>query len=183
MFTAINSMNRGSLAGAQWQWDGNVLTIQLRGNGKKELVECVKKVELTLSQRFSVPVSIHIEAGQNLAGQDLFAAMQKLRSEMISQGPVSSGMDEKKAVATPSSTDAVYGKPFKGNVIPMQDIDLNMGNVIVEGKVFGIDHKELTKRNAVIIKFDITDNTSSVRVSRFMEKKEAIRSMSVWVSG
>ena len=172
LFVHENSMNRGSLAGAQWDWDGNKLIVQLRGNGMKELLECVKKVEMVLSQRFSTTVSIQIQAGQDLKGKDLFEAMEKLRSEMISQMPASQTAAEKQSAVTASS-DTIYGRPFKGAAIPMKDIDLNMGNVIVEGKVFAIDHKDLPKRNAVIVKFDITDNTSSVRISRFMEKKEA----------
>lgn len=43
----------------------------------------------------------------------------------------------------------------------------------MEGKVFAVDHKELKKRNAYVVKFDMTDNTNSVRVSRFMEAGEA----------
>ena len=50
---------------------------------------------------------------------------------------------------------------------------MDMGTIIVEGKVFAVDHKELTKRNAFVVKFDMTDNTGSIRVSRFLEAKEA----------
>ena len=155
LFVRENSMNRGSLAGAKWNWNGSDLSIQLLGNGKKELQECVKKVEMTLSERFSTPVSIQIEAGQDLQGKDLFEAMEKLRSEMIQQMPVSHSAEEKQ-VAAPAASDTIYGKSFKGTTIPMKDIDLNMGNVIVEGKVFAIDHKDLPKRNAVIVKFDLS---------------------------
>ena len=35
------------------------------------------------------------------------------------------------------------------------------------------EHKDLTKRNAKVINFDITDNLGAVRVSRFLENKEA----------
>ena len=42
LFVRENSMNRGSLAGAQWKWDESNLTVLLRGNGKKELQDCVK---------------------------------------------------------------------------------------------------------------------------------------------
>lgn len=55
----------------------------------------------------------------------------------------------------------------------MKELSLDMGTVIVEGKVFAVDHKELKKRNAYVVKFDMTDNTNSVRVSRFMEAGEA----------
>lgn len=45
--------------------------------------------------------------------------------------------------------------------------------VTVTGKVFGIDHRELKKRNAWVIRFYVTDNTNSVTVSKFMENRAA----------
>ena len=172
LFVAENSMARGSLAGAKWQWQGNELTVYLKGNGKKALEESATKITRILSERFGTDVSIRFEAGNALEGQALFDAMERLRSSMIVEGPTAAAAPKKEAPA-PVVTDTVYGKPFKGATVPMKDIDLNMGNVIVEGKVFAIDHKDLPKRNAVVIKFDMTDNTSSIRISRFLEKKEA----------
>ena len=55
----------------------------------------------------------------------------------------------------------------------MNQMTMDMGTIIVEGLVFNVDHKELKKRNAWVIKFDMTDNTNSVRISRFMEAGEA----------
>ena len=55
----------------------------------------------------------------------------------------------------------------------MKELNLNMSSVIVEGKVFAVDHKELKKRNAWVISFDMTDNYGSVRINRFMEANEA----------
>ena len=52
LFVAQNSMTRGSLAGALWQWEGTTLTVRLRGNGKKELEECAVHVARDLGERF-----------------------------------------------------------------------------------------------------------------------------------
>ena len=172
LFVAQNSMARGSLAGAQWLWEGNILTVQLKGNGKKELEKSAVAVSQNLSRRFDTPVEIVIQAGQDLQGQSLFDATEKLRHQMITDMPTSAAAPQKEAPAAVAS-DAIFGKPFRGNVVAMKDIDLNMGTVVVEGKVFAVEHKELPKRNAVVIKFDMTDNTSSVRISRFLEKREA----------
>ena len=171
LFVLQNSMNRGALAGAAWNWDDNVLTVQLAGNGVKELEECVGAVKRHLQQRFGTPVEIRIVAGHALEGKALFDAMEKLRRDMVSELPAVAAAPQKQTAATAAET--YYGKPFKNAVTAMKDIDLNMGIVAVEGKVFAVDHKELTKRNAVVVKFDMTDNTGSVRISRFMEKKEA----------
>ena len=172
LFVAQNSMTRGSLAGAAWQWEDNTLRVRLRGNGKKMLEECAARVAAQLRLRFGCDVTILFEAGNALEGKALFEAMERLRSERISELPTAA-VEPKKDAPTVVSSDTIFGKPFRGTVVPMKDIDLNMGNVIVEGKVFAVDHKELPKRNAVVVKFDVTDNTSSIRISRFMEKKEA----------
>ena len=55
----------------------------------------------------------------------------------------------------------------------MSQLNLDMGTVTVEGRVFAVEHKELKKRNAWVINFDMTDHTGSVRVNRFMEANEA----------
>ena len=172
MFIAEMSMTRGALAGAEWDWDHDVLSINLRGNGKKELEKCVPAVEQQLEELFGVSVIIFINAGNALEGQELFQAMEKMRSDLIAELPtVAPAVQKEKQVSQPS--DVFYGKPIKGAKTPMCDLDLDMGVVIVEGKVFAVDHKELKKRNAWVINFDMTDHTGSVRVNRFMEENEA----------
>jgi len=172
LFVEENSMCRGSLAGASWEWSGTDLQIRLKANGKAVLEECLPAVSRKLRERFSADVQIHIEAGENLEGQALFDRMEKMRSTMIEELP-KNGESVQKKEAKPQENPTIFGKPFKGAVVPMKNLDLNMGFVIVEGRVFNVEHKELPKRNAWVINFDVTDNTSSIRISRFLEKKEA----------
>ena len=173
LFVNENSMCRGSLAGATWQWEENTLHIGLKANGKKELEECIPAVCRALSQRFDTQVQIQIQAGQPLEGKALFEAIEKMRSDAIERIPVTAAVEKK--TEAPQQSDAIYGKPFKGEAVPMDTLSLDMGTIIVEGKVFSgkDDHKDLSKRNAKVINFDITDNRGSVRVSRFLENKEA----------
>ena len=174
LFVSRNSMARGVLAGAKWEWDGNDLRIHLLANGKDALLEHIPVIQNQLRERFACPVTIAVEAGQNLEGKALFEAMESMRDSMMKNIPVGgkqSKPEAKAAAAAPSET--FYGKPFKGTAVPMKDLNLDMGTVIVEGKVFNVDHKELKKRNAWVVKFDMTDNTNSVRISRFMEATEA----------
>ena len=174
LFVEQNSMNRGSLAGARWQWEGTELTVKLVANGKKELEECVPVVQNTLRERFAAPVIIKIEAGATLEGQALFDAMDSMRFKLMKEKPAAAAAPAKdKEKAAPAPSETFYGKPFRGNVVPMKELNLDMGSVIVEGKVFAVEHKELKKRNAWVISFDMTDNYGSVRINRFLEAKEA----------
>ena len=172
LFVEENSMSRGSLAAARWEWEGSTLHIYLKANGRAVLDECVGAVCRKLQEKFSVSVNIQIHAAENLDGKALFDAMEKMRGELLSDLPkceFSAPKKEQKKV----ESEAIFGKPFKGSITPMKDLNLDMGFVIVEGRVFNLEHKELTKRNAWVINFDVTDNTSSIRISRFLEKKDA----------
>ncbi len=172
MFVYQNSLNRGSLAGADYLWEGTSLTIRLRANGKRDLEECIPFVSRVLEERFGTPVRITVEAAQCLEGQALFDAMSQMRSSAMVDLPKIVDR-EKKTAAKPQESDMIYGKPFKGKAVPMQTLSLDMGSVIVEGRVFAVEHKELKKRNAWVINFDMTDNYGSVRINRFMEAGEA----------
>ncbi len=171
LFVEQNSLFRAALAGAQWQWEDEKLTVKLVGNGVKELREATKAVEQQLRHRFAAPVTIKFEAGNALEGAELFAAMEKLRDQTLGSVTVALPAIQQKKPA--QDTSAIYGKPFKGNAVSMNQLSLDMGSVIVEGKVFAVEHKELKKRNAWVVNFDMTDNLGSVRINRFMEANEA----------
>ena len=174
LFVNRNSMTRGSLAGAKWTWKGTELTVQLAANGKKELEELVPQVQTVLRERFAAPVCITIAAGEALEGAALFDAMAAMRNQMMEQLPARTQQTRQaESAKAQAPSEAFYGKPFRGNAVPMKELSLDMGTVIVEGRVFNIDHKELKKRNAWVVKFDVTDNTNSVRISRFLEATEA----------
>ena len=171
LFVTRNSMTRGSLAGATWEWEGTNLTVKLRANGKKELEKLIPEVQNQLRERFAAPVTIRIEAGQTLEGQALFDAMESMRTKLMDSIPAIPAKPEEKK-PDPQS-DTFYGKPFRGNPVPMSELNLDMGAVIVEGRVFNVEHKELKKRNAWVIGFDMTDNTNSIHINRFLEAGEA----------
>ncbi len=172
LFVEQNSMNRGALAGAQWTWQAHQLTIHLRGNGVRQLQEAVPAVTRILQQRFGTSVSIDIVTGEVLEGQALFEAMEKIRDAALTSVPTAAPQTVKKA-QTQTESAAFYGKPFKGVTTAMKDLNLDMGSVIVEGRVFTVEHKELKKRNAYVVNFDMTDNLGSIRINRFMENSEA----------
>ncbi len=171
LFVDQNSMHRAALAGANWSWEENHLHVKLLGNGVKELQESAFAVCRKLEDLFGTRVQITFEAGNALEGQALFDAMHKMRSDLILANPLPAAAPKKAASAGESA--AFYGKPFKGTATPMKGLNLDMGSIIVEGKVFFVEHKELKKRNAWVINFDMTDNFGSVRINRFMENSEA----------
>ena len=175
MFVAEDSICRGTLAGAKYEWEGTDLTIRLRANGKDTLEACIPAVRQRLNAMFATQVSVSVVSGKDLQGQALYDAMEKIRSEAVIHQAKPVFVEKKAAPAASAggSTDAIYGKPFRATPVPMKDIKLDMGIVTVEGKVFSVEHRELKKRNAWVVNFDMTDDTNSIRINRFMEANEA----------
>ena len=171
LFVEQNSMTRAILAGASWNWEGDTLTMKLVGNGIQQLNEVSPVVCSRLRERFATAVQICFEPGASLEGKALYEAMEKMRGALIEACP--SGAEPAKKAAPQQESIAFYGKPIKLPAVAMQDVTLDMGTVVVEGRVFAVEHKELKKRNAWVINFDMTDNYGSVRINRFMEANEA----------
>ena len=173
LFVEQDSMTRGSLAGAKWTWSGNELTISLVANGKAGVEKQIPAVASALKARFATDVTIRVEAGHEFSDRELSEAMEKIRQKALTSIPMAQSYQPQQEAPKPQDSDTFYGKPFRGNATAMKDLSLDMGTIIVEGRVFAIEHKELTKRNAWVVKFDMTDNTNSIRVTRFLEAREA----------
>ena len=111
LFVLRNSMTRGSLAGARWEWKENNLEIHLKANGKDAIEELIPQVEQELRQRFDADLSISVIAGNALEGKALFEAMEGIRTKALGDAPAlaKKAAPEKKAEAP---SDAIYGKPF-----------------------------------------------------------------------
>ena len=68
--------------------------------------------------------------------------------------------------------EAIFGRAVTKRPTPMNELELDMGVVVVEGDVFAVDHKELKKRGAWVVAFDLTDYTGSIRVNKFFPGDE-----------
>ena len=61
LFVSRNSMARGTLAGARWEWEGCQLTVKLVANGRDSLTEHIPVVQNLLRERFACPGTITVE--------------------------------------------------------------------------------------------------------------------------
>ena len=170
-FIAVDSMAIASLAGARWEWEEDTLHIHLAGNGRENLMKSVPDIINQFYELFQIRIDIQIHSGESLTGQALYDAMAQMRSRMMQELPKVNFESTKKEAK--QETSAILGRPFRGTAEPMDKVGLDSGSVIVEGKVFSVEHKELKKRNAWVINFDMTDHLGSVRINRFMEAGEA----------
>ena len=161
-----------TLAGCVWTVSDDRIDLKLQGNGVAELEPHLIYAERFLHDSFGVEHKIEITAGKQLDAQELFAQTEKLRQEAIKNAPP--------VIAQPPAPKKkeedggmILGKSFRTPPIPMKQVNLDMRWVTVEGEVFSVDHKELPKRNAVVVSFFMTDHTGSVWINQFMEANVA----------
>ncbi|MCD8086700.1 MAG: hypothetical protein LUF28_10400, partial [Clostridiales bacterium] len=99
---------------------------------------------------------------------------EKLRKALAAHPAVTrAGKKARRADSAAPSGNLLYGKGIRGNVIPMSDLSLDLGTVCVSGRIFQDNSRQLKNRNAWIVSFDMTDETNSVTVSKFLEQKQA----------
>ena len=182
VFIRAFSPSAAILAGAGYEVTDEAVVIRLKANGKDSILQNAKKAEQFLRDRFGVSKKIEVEAHSNLEGRALFEETARIRAEALKNAPAitaSVPQGGAKASGGAASTPAepagalFYGRPFSGRPVRMEELNLDMFRVIVEGKVFAVQHRELKKRGAWVICFDMTDSTSSVRVNQFMEAAKA----------
>ena len=99
------------------------------------------------------------------------------RTEAIRRAAMKKSTHPAAAPAAPkgggkSQGKAIFGRPITKAPTPIDELELDMGVVVIEGDVFAVDNRELKKRNSWVVAFDITDYTSSIRVSKFFPQAE-----------
>ena len=161
------------LVGCEYELQGDTLTLTLKGGGGDLLRPYLPGAERWLQSMFGAPIHLEIHSVE-LDPAELFAATERIRREAIEhmQRPEARQAVEKRKVAAPPSR-LIYGKGVRGKTVPMQEIGLDSGVVVVEGEVFAVGHKELPKAKAWVVNFDVTDHHGAVRVSQYMENAKA----------
>ena len=80
---------------------------------------------------------------------------------------------EKKGGDKPAPSKVLMGNPIKGKPVPISELNLKMGTATVCGKVFFYECQETRRPGTWRLTFDMTDNTNSVTVMKFLNTKEA----------
>lgn len=103
-----------------------------------------------------------------LEEEDVFQKTERMRREALQQA----GKNRTK-VSDGGKSKCIYGgRMIRKKPSAMRDLQLDMDVVAVEGDVFFVEHRDLKRRNAWVISFDVTDYTSSIRVTKFLSREE-----------
>lgn len=65
--------------------------------------------------------------------------------------------------------DVLFGRDFEGDAVDIHDIDGEIGEVVIRGKVIRAEKRELRSGNKLMI-FDITDFSDSITVKMFLRE-------------
>ena len=169
LLIAAYSPAAASLAGCTWELGAETSRLCLRCNGKEQLLPHLPAVERFLAERFGVRTKIEAESGGETSIEELFAQTEKIRREAVRDLPPAifkSAAPEKK-----NDSQMIFGSAFRGEAVPMREInaDRQEAKVIVEGKVFAVNHRDVRKGSACVVSFDMTDYTGSVRISGYFK--------------
>ena len=78
--------------------------------------------------------------------------------------------------------DTIYGKGFEGEAIPIVDIQDEIGEVVIRGKIINVEARELRNEKTIFI-FTVTDFTDSIQAKIFLKTEEASELTSVLKKG
>lgn len=104
--------------------------------------------------------------------EDPFARTEAIRQAALKRAGVKPSGPCAPKGEKKSTGKAIFGKTITKAPTPMGDLELDMGTVVVEGDVFAVDNRELKKRGAWVVAFDMTDYTGSIRVNKFFPGDE-----------
>ena len=115
-------------------------------------------------------LEVQIECGETLpqAAQD---ALQQMLAQQYDLRRVL--LHFRNMSAQKGEGGMIWGKPFTGKVTPIRELNIKMGNVIVEGRVFKAECYETRRKGMWTLNFNITDEHGSVAVRKAMDEKEA----------
>ncbi len=160
---------RSFLKDSELSFDGNKLTIKLKKGGNGLLKSWAEELQSLLFQWYGRPIGVELEMSGTV--EELIKKNDSIKDESIEKEVKK--IPAAKSKAKKSKGSSIMGRRIKAEYTPMSDISLDTGRASIKGTIFAINHREIKKRNAYILCFDMTDHTGSVRINSFMEAEKA----------
>ncbi|NCB74933.1 MAG: PolC-type DNA polymerase III, partial [Clostridia bacterium] len=121
--------------------------------------------------RSAIGAELHTIEGRIAAEYGLNCVTISAKSGSSAVASPSKG-GEKKPKSAQVSGKVLFGKAIKGAPASMETLSTESGNVVLCGEVFSVESREISKNKAWVLSFDMTDYTSSVRVSKYFRAGE-----------
>ncbi len=98
---------------------------------------------------------------------------KKIKEEEHIAKDIASRVRERKTrPKSQENPDYLYGKVIKGDPIKIDELSLETGNCIIEGKVFNLETRDI-RNNKTLVTFNISDKTNSITAKVFLGQDKA----------
>lgn len=189
---------QGYLADSQWNCGDGKIEVSLLDTGAEYLKRSFRQLPELIRSETGIQCAVNIvvtseEREKKLAESSIKEREERLRS--VVQKSVSAVSEEKektkpvavrndrqqrvsrKAFHAKKDESLLYGRLYDEPIVPIKDALRAVDSATIRGEVFFIDHKEIHSKNTgkdyVKIGFDVTDLTSSIRISKFVAADRA----------
>ncbi len=79
--------------------------------------------------------------------------------------------DFKRPLKRSDHPDVIYGRDFQEEAIPIEDIEGEMGEVVIRGKIISFDSREIRNQKTILM-FDVTDFTDTITIKIFIHNEQ-----------
>lgn len=165
----------GWLADAQYTYQDAVLNISLKNELGLKIMQqrgLVKQAQDIFFSYTGVIPEINLTCSPQTTDRDLAEWQSKAEEEFIKQMINNSKPQvdvNKEEKSTPAETGVFIGHSIKDEPQPLSSVQEEERQVVVEGRVFATELREL-RSGRYLLTFNITDNTDSITVKNFIEK-------------
>lgn len=145
--------------------------------------ELKEKLEHILNGRFGFSVNITYEYLEQAEKKEEKALLIKrpervkavLKEDAIPKAARPAGPAKKTAYQAsrklPKDPDTIYGRSFDGDTVPISDIQEEVGEVVVCGKIISLESRELRNEKTLLV-FAVTDFSDTIGVKLFLKTEQ-----------
>ena len=184
--TEYPSVN-GYLKDSVWAVRENQLKITVPQAGMDYVKLPVQNLGDVIRREVGMEVAVELSAAQGLdaAFEETQTQREETLLQIARQTPALPGKPAKKSPARTASgsfrkehpqkrdENTLYGKFYDSPVLPIQEALQEFGRVTIRGDIFYCETREIKNKDLVVFFFDITDQTSSIRVKKVLNTEKA----------
>lgn len=132
-----------------------------------------KKINQKILDELGIRMSVIIELDrEDIKGTDEFLLQTIEEEKSIAKGIITSENNfENKQIENNVVENFTYGSVINGDILKISQVNINSGSVIVEGKIFNVESRDIKGGKTLYI-FNIFDDTHSITVKVFLKKGE-----------
>ncbi len=159
-----------ALAGAACQVQGTALHVRVANEVSLHHLQakgCGTLIKRHLRHSFGLEAEVRLELDPSAAKpEEIISQAMEVEQQLLAQ----IRQEEDKPVSKPKTKDeAIFGRAFKGEPVPLREVQDEEKLLIVQGEIFGLESRNL-KSGRTLLTFNISDNTDSISVKIFEEE-------------